>query len=314
MMTYKNIILFFLATLSVTPLIRAQQEASFSLYMFNHQSINPAYVGAQDYTQITVLNRSQWNGIDGSPETQAINFGHQFENKNLGIGFSGVMDKIGPIQNTNASIDLSYHLRLNDKKLKLGLGLKFSGRSYQTNNSMISLFDSSDNVFSDQTNNKFTPNIGAGLYLHNQNFYIGIGVPYLLEDKDFAYKRNNYLFFGGLLSLNQSIQLKPSFLIQNTESSPETYDASVLIVANNMFWIGPQIRTTVNSGIPNYENAGFYGLIAGIHVGKNMTIGYSYQGESLNKNIGIVNNSHELLLRFQFTPKPPNILRSPRLF
>ena len=45
MMTYKNIILFFLATLSVTPLIRAQQEASFSLYMFNHQSINPAYVG-----------------------------------------------------------------------------------------------------------------------------------------------------------------------------------------------------------------------------------------------------------------------------
>ena len=313
-MVFKNKIFFLLTMLFLALSSRAQQEASFSLYMFNHQSINPAYVGSQDNTQITILNRSQWDGFIGSPETQAINFGHQFENRNLGIGFSGILDKIGPAQNTNTSIDIAYHLNLNDKNLKLGLGIKMSGRSYQLNNSMISLFDSSDNVFSEQTNNKFNPNIGAGLYLQNQKFYIGIGVPYLLEDEELVYKRNNYLFFGGLLPINKTIQLKPSFLIQQTKSSPETYDASVLIVANNMFWIGPQVRTTLSSKIPNYENAGFYGLIAGIHIGKNMTIGYSYQGASLNKNIGITNNSHELLLRFQLSPKTPGILRSPRLF
>ena len=49
----------FFILLFVVPTINfvwSQQEAAFSLYMFNHQSINPAYVGAQDHTQITVVN------------------------------------------------------------------------------------------------------------------------------------------------------------------------------------------------------------------------------------------------------------------
>ena len=87
---YQISILYFLFTCSF---LWSQQEAGFSLYMFNHQAINPAYVGAQNYTQFTLVNRSQWNGIVGSPETQAISVGHQFENKNVGFGLSSVIDK-----------------------------------------------------------------------------------------------------------------------------------------------------------------------------------------------------------------------------
>tara|TARA_B100001758_G_scaffold243688_1_gene253805 strand:- start:2040 stop:2978 length:939 start_codon:yes stop_codon:yes gene_type:complete len=308
---YKISVLYFLFA---TTFLWSQQEASFSLYMFNHQAINPAYVGAQDYTQITAVNRSQWNGIIGSPETQAITFGHQFKNKNIGLGISSVIDRIGPTQNTSVALDFAYQLKLNDKNLRLGLGLKVSGRSYQLDNSMILPFDSSDLVFTSPIDSKFSPNIGAGIYLHNQKFYFGVAMPYFLEDEEVFYKRNYYMFFGGLIGENNTIKFKPSFLIQKTELLPLTYDASILIVAGDKFWIGPQIRTTVNSGIPGEENAGFYGVIAGIHIGRNLTLGYAYQGGSLNKNIGIVNNSHELLLRFQIAPKIEGILRSPRLF
>ena len=308
---FKAYILF---CLFINSLLWSQQEASFSLYMFNHQAINPAYVGSQDYTQITAINRSQWNGIIGSPETQAITFGHQFKNKNTGLGISSVIDRIGPSQNTSVAIDFAYHLKLNDKNLRLGLGLKVSGRSYQLDNSMISPFNSSDLVFTSPIDSKFSPNIGAGIYLQSQKFYFGLGIPYFLEDKEVSYKRNYYMFFGGLIGENNSIKFKPSFLVQKTELLPLTYDASVLIVAGDKFWIGPQIRTTVNSGIPGEQSSGFYGAIAGIHLGRNLTIGYAYQGGSLNKNIGITNNSHELLLRFQFAPKIEGILRSPRLF
>ena len=155
----------------MSSLLWSQQEASFSLYMFNHQAINPGYVGAQDYTQITAINRSQWNGIIGSPETQAITFGHQFKNKNTGLGVSSVIDRIGPSQNTSVALDFAYHLKLNDKNLRLGLGIKVSGRSYQLDNSMISPFDSSDLVFTSSMDSKFLPNIGAGIYLQSQNFY-----------------------------------------------------------------------------------------------------------------------------------------------
>ncbi len=308
---FKAYILF---CLFINSLLWAQQEASFSLYMFNHQAINPAYVGSQDYTQITAINRSQWNGIIGSPETQAITFGHQFKNKNTGLGISSVIDRIGPSQNTSVAIDFAYHLKLNDKNLRLGLGLKVSARSYQLDNSMISPFNSSDLVFTSPIDSKFSPNIGAGIYLQSQKFYFGVGIPYFLEDKEILYKRNYYMFFGGLIGENNSIKFKPSFLVQKTELLPLTYDASILIVAGNKIWIGPQIRSTVNSGIPGEKSSGFYGAIAGIHLGRNLTLGYAYQGGSLNKNIGITNNSHELLLRFQFAPKIEGILRSPRLF
>jgi len=87
-------------------------------------------------------------------------------------------------------------------------------------------------------------------------------------------------------------------LIQKTELLPLTFDASILIVAGDKFWIGTQAITTLSSGVPGQKNAGFYGAITGIHIGRNLTLGYAYQGGSINKNIGITNNSHELLLRF----------------
>ena len=292
----------------------SQQEAAFSLYMFNHQSINPAYVGAQDYTQITVLNRAQWSGIIGSPETQAISVGHQFKNKNLGLGFSSIVDKIGPVQNTNASLDIAYHLPLNDKNLRLGLGLKLSGRSYQLDNSMLTPFNSLDRVFTEPINSKFLPNVGMGAYLHSEKFYIGIALPYLLEDIEVNLKRNYYLFFGGLLNSTKKIQFKPSFLFQKTEILPLAYDMSILIVINNKFWVGPQLRTTASGGIPGKESAGFYGAIAGFYINNNLSIGYAYQGATMNKKLGITNNSHELFIRFNLLPKVSGILRSPRLF
>ena len=98
----------------------AQQEASFSQYMFNQQAVNPAYVGAQDFTQITLLNHTQWINLEGAPETQALSAGTRLSDK-IGIGISAVNDKIGPAQNTTTSIDFAYHISLNDNNLKLGL-------------------------------------------------------------------------------------------------------------------------------------------------------------------------------------------------
>ena len=194
-------------------------------------------------------------------------------------------------QNTNASLDLAYHLPLNDKNLRLGLGLKLSGRSYQLDNSMLTPFDSSDRVFTEPINSKFLPNIGIGAYLHNEKFYVGISLPYLLEDIEVNLKRNYYLFFGGLLNSSKKIRFKPSFLFQKTEILPLSYDMSILIVANDKFWIGPQLRTTASVGVPGQKSAGFYGAIAGFHINDNLSLGYAYQGATMNKNLGITNNS-----------------------
>ena len=295
------------------PLLFSQQEASFSQYMFNQQLINPAYVGAQSYTQLSILNHSQWLNLEGAPETQALSLGTKLSKK-IGIGFSAFNDRIGPARNTSSSIDFAYHLKLNEKNLKLGLGLKMSGRLNSLDLSGISTVQSGDNLFSFQSQNELNLNFGAGFYIYSPNFYLGMGVPFLLEEDTFNIQRNFYVITGGIFRLSETIQLKPSFLIQKTADIETIYDNSVWLVFNNRFWIGPQYRTSLKNAIPSRKAGGYFGVIAGIYISKSLSLGYAYQGAIGNQSLGITNTSHEIMLRFQFLSKYRGILRSPRLF
>ena len=108
----------------LSTICRSQQESNFSYYMFNHQTINPAYTGSRGITHLTSVIRSQWIGLEGAPETQTITFGKSLNSKNLGYGISILNDKIGPTNSTSFDIDLAYHLKLNEKGNRLSLGLK----------------------------------------------------------------------------------------------------------------------------------------------------------------------------------------------
>jgi len=294
-------------------LVFSQQEVTFSQYMFNQQLINPAYVGAQSYTQLSILNHSQWLNIEGAPETQALSLGTNLSEK-IGVGFSAFSDRNGPARNTSGSIDFSYHLKLNENNLKLGLGLKMSGRMNSLDLSNIQTVQSNDNLFLIQTQNELNLNFGTGFYLYSPKFYIGLGIPFLIEEDTFNIQRNFYILTGGLIKLSNSIQLKPSILFQKTAETETIYDNSVWVVINNKFWIGPQYRASLKKVIPSRKTGGYFGAIAGVYINKSLSLGYAYQGAIGNQRIGITNTTHEILLRFQFLSKFKGGLRSPRLF
>ena len=101
--------------------LNGQQEVIFSQYMFNHQSLNPGYVGSKEYTNFTILHRSQWLNFDGAPESQAFN--NKMTSKNIGFGLSGVIDKIGPMSSSRVALDLAYHLEFEKAFLSIGIKL-----------------------------------------------------------------------------------------------------------------------------------------------------------------------------------------------
>ena len=307
-------ITFLILSLFTGFLTNAQQEASFSLYMFNHQLINPAYVGATTLTQFTAETRNQWEGIPGAPESHAFSVSHLIKNKNFGLGVSGISDNIGPTERNNMAIDLAYHLRLNEAGLKLGIGLKLSSRSLNFNNSILTPISANDPSLMVNYNNEFSPNLGFGFYLQNKSFYFGGSIPYFFEDEDLYLNRNTYFIGGVLISLNSSLQLKPSMLFHKMKAQPWVYDTSILLSIRNSFWLGPQYRATVKNILPNQNSAGFFGAIAGLNLSKSTSIAYAYQGRIGNRNFGITNTSHEILLRIQLRKKEIGFLRSPRLF
>ena len=52
----------------------AQQEAQYSNYNMNSFMLNPAVAGSKAFLNAKLGMRSQWVGIEGSPQTQFASF------------------------------------------------------------------------------------------------------------------------------------------------------------------------------------------------------------------------------------------------
>jgi type IX secretion system PorP/SprF family membrane protein len=290
--------------------IYCQQENSFNQYMFGHQILNPAYSGSKNVSNITSLSRSQWTGFEGAPISQSISFNSPIGKRNLGIGVSAQADAIGPLTNTETSLDFSYHLKFSDDQNWLSLGLKFGAQNFLLDTQSLRFFDRDDPSFN--SNTKFIPNIGFGLYYYTPKLYLGFSIPRMIEDELSFVKRHFYFIGGGLISLKDNVQLKPSLLLKKTSGTVLAYDISLLMLLNNSYWFGPQFKSKAAFGPQDQILDGSISFLIGINLNENISIGYAY-GNAIN--LGTNNSSsHELLLRFDFSPRVLGILRSPRIF
>ena len=86
----------------------AQQDAFFSLYRHHLNIINPVAAGTQEGSYLNMSLRSQWLGIDGAPETQAISYGMPTDGNRVGIGFSLINDQTFIEKQTQFYANFSY--------------------------------------------------------------------------------------------------------------------------------------------------------------------------------------------------------------
>ena len=290
----------------------AQQESSFSHYMYNHQAVNPAYVGSRGVTNFTSVLRSQWTGIEGAPLTQTLSFSGPVSAKNIGFGLSVLNDKIGPVGTTSFAIDLAYHLRLNRKDHRLALGLKAGALNFALNPDMINTLVPNDSAFQIDQEQALLPNIGFGFYYYTQNFYAGLAVPQMLAHEDYAPEQHFYFITGGLFSFSDNFMLKPSVLLKQTKSVAG-YDFSLMGIFAETFWLGGQIRNNFNADtFRSFSGTGASALM-GINLGT-FSLGYSYGFPSSVINNGLNATTHEVFLRLDLSPKTQGYLRSPRFF
>lgn len=118
----------------------AQQDAQFTQYMYNTILINPAYAGSRGTTNIFALHRTQWVGLEGAPTTNTVSVNTPIAGTNLGIGISVVNDRIGPSEENNFAIDLSYSIPTSER-YKLSFGLKASANLLNIDFTKLSQYD-----------------------------------------------------------------------------------------------------------------------------------------------------------------------------
>src|SRR6476620_11428991 len=143
----------------------AQQDAQYTQYMYNTINVNPAYAGSRGVMSFFLLHRTQWVGLDGAPTTNAFSVNTPINNSNLGLGLSVVSDKIGPTKDNTLSADISYSIQIAEET-KLSFGIKASGNIFNLDTDKLTPAQQNDPNLQN-FDNDFSPNFGAGVYLHS---------------------------------------------------------------------------------------------------------------------------------------------------
>lgn len=307
----KRQLMIFLLLLSGA--IYAQQDAQFTQYMYNTINVNPAYAGSREALSVFALHRTQWVGLDGAPVTNAFSVHTPINNSNVGLGISLINDRIGPSDENNLAVDFSYSIKTSEK-YKLSFGIKGSANLLNVDFNKLNLYDSNEYSFATNIDNKFSPNIGVGLYWHSDDTYIGISAPNLLETKHFdkyaktggntylASERIHYFLTAGhVFDLSYNVKFKPALMTKLVSGAPLQVDVSGNFMFNEKFTVGVAYRWSAALS-----------ALAGFQVSDSWFIGYGYDLETTrlaNYNSG----SHEIFLRFELFNRY-NKMVSPRFF
>ncbi|MBF4518413.1 type IX secretion system membrane protein PorP/SprF [Flavobacterium sp. ANB] len=301
--------LFSFAIMLVTIAGFAQQDAQFTQYMYNTININPAYAGSRGALSVFGLYRTQWVGLDGAPETSSFSVNTPINNSNVGIGVSLINDKIGPTNENTFSVDLSYTVQTS-ATFKLSFGIKGTANLFNLDIDKLNPEFQGDPQFQD-LDNKFSPNVGAGVYWHSDKAYIGLSIPNFIEsnrydDNDIAIFKDkiNYYFMAGYvfdLDKYQYIKFKPAALVKMVEGAPLQVDVSANFMFIDKFVVGVAYRWSASLS-----------AMVGFQITDGLYLGYGYDRETTNLN-NYNSGSHEIFLRYEFFQNNKK-LSNPRFF
>ena len=290
----------------------AQQDAQYTQYMYNTISVNPGYAGSRGHLSLVGLYRAQWVGLDGAPETQTFNFHTPVGKKGVGLGVSFLNESIGPTAETYFDTDFSYTIQATEKG-KISFGLKASLHLLDIRFSELNqdVLQGQDITLQQDIDNRISPNIGAGIYYHEEKFYAGLSVPRMLETEHFQESSlstarelmNWYLIAGYVWDLNPFLKFKPTMLMKAVSGAPLQVDASANFMFNNKFILGAGYRW----------DAAFSGMF-GFQINDQMLLGVAYDREITELGAATFNDgSFEVILRYDFIQSSGKV-KSPRFF
>ena len=291
---YRGIILFCGVMFFSVGMIFAQKEPQYTQYMYNIGSFNPAYVGTVETPDITGLYRVQWSGIPGAPKTLRFGVNLPLANEKNGLGFNVVSDQLGPTTQTYIDFAYSFQVKLSEDT-KLSFGVDAGGSLLDVDYTKGDFENPNEPLLNNaDTFNKFYPTVGAGMFMYQENWYLGLSVPNFLTSGIYADEVANIvedkmqfnLIGGYIFNFSEGLKFKPAFLMNYLNGSPLNLNLSTNFLISEVVTLGASYRL---------DNA-LSGL-AGLQVSNSLFLGYSYDYNT-NGLGDYSQGSHEVILKF----------------
>jgi len=321
----KKILTLFIIVLVSNQLVKAQQDAQFTQYMFNGIYINPAYAGYKEQLNLQGFYRVQWTGMPGAPRTQSLAIDAIANENKVGLALQISNDRLGAQSNLAAYANYAYRLQMNeDGSARLALGFGIGAIQLGIDGAKLNPNDQESEQpigFQSMT----VADARTGIYYSDDKFYAGLSADNLISQffKVHSYssipqpKPHYYLTAGMLVPLSDEVLLKPSFLLKDDGAGPTSLDVTAFVILSQKLWIGGSYRTGVKLYNKPYLQQNLNqnnSLVAAIQVFavKNFRIGYAYD-MSVGPLKGYSSGTHELSIGYFFERKRSRML-TPRYF
>ncbi len=296
--------------------VRAQQDAQFSQYMFNHIYVTPAAAGIDGVTRFTAVHRSQWLGYEstfgggGAPTSQLLTFSTPIHKLKSGFGAYVLHDQLGPQNNLEIQAMYAYHLGIKDSKLSIGI--KVGAYSQTIDGGQYTPIQEGDPVIIEGKETQIKPDIGMGVMFRSEKYYAGVGFNHLTKATfDFGINEargaleNHMNFTGGYFyDVNFDLQINPTILVK-TDFNEFSFDIGVIATLRNTMWGGLSFRQAEAAN-----------LLLGYSFLKDKSLKLGYAIDFIVKDAQAKENfSHELMLTYELPVSSgggKKIVRTPR--
>ena len=288
----------------------AQQDPTFTQYMYNTMIINPAYAGTRNVLSANLLYRTQWIGIDGAPETQTLSIHSPIRDGRMGLGLNVIHDKIGPVTTTSFNGNYSYILPI-DRFTSLSLGLNAGADIFDVNFSELNIFDQTDPNFQNNIDTSISPQVGLGAMIYNDIYYVSLSVPRLLKtdfyDNDdgsvsVAEQRlHYYLTAGYVFDVQKDIKFKPSILTRFVSGATTRIDLSANFLFYDKFSLGGA-----------YRLSSAFSVLSTYQISDAFLVGFSYDRDT-SELVNFNDGSFEIFFRYELFKRYKKMY-TPRFF
>lgn len=233
----------------------AQQDPQFSMNMYNQMAVNPGYAGSQDMLHAGLLNRQQWMGFEGNPQTTFFSAHMPVKPFGIssGVGLTFMDDKLGFEENLGINASYAYRMDLGFGTLGIGFSTGLLSKSIKGEWSIpdgdYHTQPGADPAIPTGEESGMGFDMGLGAYFDTENFYLGLSTTHLFQptiDYGLSAKtdiaRHYYLSSGYNFQLPDPIfELQPSVFAKSDGASFQL-DINASVIYNKKFWGGVSYR------------------------------------------------------------------------
>ncbi|MBX2895941.1 MAG: type IX secretion system membrane protein PorP/SprF [Cyclobacteriaceae bacterium] len=278
--------------------LSAQQYPLYTQYVFDGYLLNPSMLATTKKSEINLLYRQQWAGIDDGPKTIQFNYQHAFDNR-LALGLNIFDDKTVLLSSTSVMATFRYKVPIATNHV-LGFGLSGGFFSNRIRLEEIPDVDTNDPALLNSLANNFAFDGQFGLNYNFQNLTIGFSLIRLIDNRTlsetklqeikFSELKNKIISASYKFRLSNEFSFQPNFAYRFTADDLNFFETSGVFSYKETFYLGGGYR---------HE----FGPTAMVRVAwKDFQIGYAYDLPSTRINVSTGGTS-EVQLKWRFGPE-----------